>query len=90
MHASVAGGNWHSCTPLRESSRVPRLYGASVLDTAPLLMWALPLMSLWSSLQKASGCPGAPVTGGDTKQPCMFHHQVRWLGNALSSDACLV
>ena len=26
----VAGGNRHSCTPLRESLSVPRLYGASV------------------------------------------------------------
>ena len=30
-----------------------------------------------------------PVTGGGTKQPCMFHHQVCWLGIVLGSKLAL-
>ena len=37
VHASVAGGNWHSCME-------------PVCQTLPpLLVWALPSMSFWSS-----------------------------------------
>ena len=60
------------------------------------------LLPSWNAGQVALPVEGKPCScqlpevpldasdGGETKQPCMFHHQVRWLGNVLSCDACLM
>ena len=80
--------------PLRQSSYVCRLAEASVPYTASSASMD---SALDNPLQDPADrnwleLPGSvlvPVTGGGTKQPCMFHHQVRWFGSMFCSRLAL-